>query len=54
MASNPLNGVEAFVFDVYGTVVDIHGTIVRELYKTIEKHGLSSGGEFIAVGLLML
>ena len=47
MASNPLNGVEAFVFDVYGTVVDIHGTIVRELQKTTEKHGLSLEGERI-------
>lgn len=27
----PLEGVQALVFDVFGTVVDWHGSIVREL-----------------------
>ncbi len=29
--ANPLNGVEAYVFDVFGTVVDWYGSVTRAL-----------------------
>ena len=29
--SNPLSGVEAYVFDVFGTVVDWYGSVTRAL-----------------------
>ena len=31
--SNPLSGVEAYVFDVFGTVVDWYGSVTRALEK---------------------
>ena len=36
--SNPLDGVEAYVFDVFGTVVDWYGSLTRVLE-------LQAGGE---------
>ena len=30
-AANPLEGVEAYVFDVFGTVVDWYGSVTRAL-----------------------
>jgi 2-haloacid dehalogenase len=35
-----LGGVEALVFDVFGTVVDWHGTVVRELVTLGRERGL--------------
>ncbi len=31
--SSPLSGVEAYVFDVFGTVVDWYGSVTRALEK---------------------
>jgi FMN phosphatase YigB (HAD superfamily) len=42
MASEELRNVEAFVFDVFGTVVDHEGTVIRELQKRAEKYNMSA------------
>ncbi|KAF7314029.1 Haloacid type II [Mycena chlorophos] len=37
---NPLPGVQALLFDVFGTVVDWHGSVTAELQALGEKHGV--------------
>jgi len=39
-SSTSLNGVEAFIFDVFGTVVDWRTSVVKELRELGRKHGI--------------
>lgn len=55
MASeHPLNGVEALLFDVFGTVVDWRGSVAKEL--EILNPGLSNKGtsHFNELGAIIL
>lgn len=45
-----LSGIQAFTFDVFGTVVDWHGTVSRELHDLqVSKalNGFTSQGRFL-------
>ncbi|TDL21296.1 haloacid dehalogenase [Rickenella mellea] len=46
--TNPLDGVEALTFDVFGTVVDWHGTGTRALQDTAERMGLNAEEDWSA------
>ncbi|KAK7028522.1 hypothetical protein R3P38DRAFT_2936938 [Favolaschia claudopus] len=37
--SSPLSGVQALLFDVFGTVVDWHGSVTKELERVGKQHG---------------
>ncbi|KAK7028517.1 Haloacid type II [Favolaschia claudopus] len=38
--SSPLPGVQALLFDVFGTVVDWHGSVTKELERVGKQHGI--------------
>ncbi|EIN09587.1 haloacid dehalogenase [Punctularia strigosozonata HHB-11173 SS5] len=43
-----LRDVEAFVFDVLGTVVNVHGTLVREIRGLAQTHGHNTDEDWAA------
>ena len=43
-SDNPLSGVEAYVFDVFGTVVDWYGSVTRAL-EAFAPESLKGEGE---------
>ncbi|KAJ7064336.1 haloacid dehalogenase, partial [Mycena amicta] len=46
----PLHGVQALLFDVFGTVVDWHGSVTAELEALGKTHGKNKTGNDIADG----
>lgn len=42
MTTNPLQGVKALLFDVFGTVVDWQGSIHRQLVQHVQSNELGT------------
>lgn len=48
-----MDNVEALIFDVFGTVVDWHGSVTAELVALGQEHSFP-GGKHVAVTFLYL
>lgn len=48
---NPLAGVEALTFDVFGTVVDWLGTVSRELETRAKEKGHTRSEDWVAFAI---
>lgn len=44
-AANPLAGVKALLFDVFGTVVDWEGSVHRQLGERVQQDGIGASSE---------